>query len=126
MYDCLSLHLLSTELKVCSIREGSCEVRYRISKAIEGDEDNVYIALDMSQSSLGVLRGGSSECNPAPLIWPIFVGIFLGIVVIGILAVFLWRCCTYLGEYLEYQQWAKSVQDDSARVSVQLMSRQSV
>ena len=72
----------------------------------------------MSQSSLGVLQGGSADCNPAPLIWPIFVGIFLGIVVIGILAVLLWRCCTYLGEYLEYQQWEKSVQDDSARVGV--------
>ncbi len=70
----------------------------------------------MGQSALSVLLGGSADCNPAPLIWPIFVGIILGIVVVGILAVVLWRCCTYLGEYLEYRQWMKSVEDQSARV----------
>ncbi len=107
-----------TDLKVCSVREGSCEVRYRISEAIEGDESDIFVVLDMGQPALSVLLGGSADCNPAPLIWPIFVGIILGIVVVGILAVVLWRCCTYLGEYLEYRQWMKSVEDQSARVRV--------
>ncbi|XP_064385860.1 integrin beta-1-like isoform X2 [Halichondria panicea] len=107
--------LMASDLKVCSVREGSCEVRYRISEAIEGDESDIFVVLDMGQSALSVLLGGSADCNPAPLIWPIFVGIILGIVVVGILAVVLWRCCTYLGEYLEYRQWMKSVEDQSAR-----------
>ncbi len=108
------------DLKVCSVRDGSCEVRYRISQTIEGDENDIMVLLDMTQSAVSVLRGGSTECVPAPLIWPIIVGIILSIVVVGIVAVLLWRCCSYLGEYLEYQQWKKSVLDQSARVSQQI------
>lgn len=111
-----TVHPYTVDLKVCSVREGSCEVRYRISDSIEGDENNIMVLLDMSQSALSVLRGGSADCVPAPLIWPIIVGIILGIVVVGIVALLLWRCCSYLGEYLEYRQWKNSVLDQSSRV----------
>jgi len=87
---------------------------------VKGDENGIYALLDMGQSSLGILLTGSADCNPAPLIWPIFVGIILGIVLVGILAILLWRCCTYLGEYLEYREWEKSV-TESARVSQSLL-----
>lgn len=86
-----------TEFKICSFREESCEVRYTIGTNVQGSEDIIHIVMDETQPSVVMLRSGSSDCNPQEQIWPIFVGIILGIVVVGLIAVILWRCCTYLG-----------------------------
>ena len=56
-----------------------------------------HIVMDESQPSVAMLRRGNSNCVPRQEIWPIFVGIILGIIVVGLLAVILWRCCTYIG-----------------------------
>ena len=85
-----------SELKVCSFRDGSCEVRYTIGTDVRGNEDTIHVLMDETQPSVVMLRGGSSDCNPPQQIWPIFVGIILAIIVVGLLAVVLWRCCTYL------------------------------
>ncbi len=84
-------------MKICSLREGSCEVRYYLSTDVQGDEEAIQIFMDPTQSSLVTLGEGSSSCNPPTPIWPIFVGIILGTIFIGILVIILWRCFTYLG-----------------------------
>jgi hypothetical protein len=89
--------LLLLDFKVCSFREGSCEVRYTIGTDLRGDEDMFHVVMDEGQSSVSMLRQGDSNCIPRQEIWPIFVGIILGIIVVGLLAVILWRCCTYIG-----------------------------
>ena len=89
--------LFLSGFKVCSFREGSCEVHYTVSTDLSGDEDTFHIVMDEGQSSVSILRQGNSNCIPRQEIWPIFVGIILGIIVVGLLAVILWRCCTYIG-----------------------------
>ena len=84
-------------MKVCSVREGSCEVLYYLSTSIHGNEPHIPIFMDLTQSSLETLGMGSTSCNPPVVIWPIFVGIILGTIFVGILVLVLWRCCTYLG-----------------------------
>lgn len=93
----VSLDSLSAGMKVCSLREGSCEVRYFLGTDIQGDEDMIQIFLEPSQGSLNTLGEGSSSCNPSTPIWPIFVGIILGTIFVGVLVIILWRCFTYLG-----------------------------
>ena len=87
----------TTDMKVCSLREDSCEVRYLLSTNIVGDEDFIQVYLDRTQRSLVTLGEGSTDCNPSTPIWPIFVGIILGTIVVGVLVIVLWRCFTYLG-----------------------------
>lgn len=107
--------ITTADMKVCSLREGSCEVRYFLGSNVQGNEDGIQIFLDSAQRSLDTLGEGSSSCNPSIIIWPIFVGIILGTIFVGILVIVLWRCFTYLGEYLEYQQWSKSIKNDTER-----------
>ncbi len=84
-------------MKICSLREGSCEVRYFLGVDVQGNEETIQIFRDPSQSSLVTLGEGSNRCNPPTQIWPIFVGIILGTIFVGILVIILWRCFTYLG-----------------------------
>lgn len=98
---------LSSDFKVCSFHEGSCEVRYTIGTDLRGDEDTFHVVMDDGQSSVSTLRQGNSDCIPRQEIWPIFVGIILGIIVVGLLAVILWRCCTYIGVSLHGFLWKK-------------------
>ena len=84
-------------MKICSLREGSCEVLYYLGTDIEGNEESIQIFMDPAQPSLVTLGEGSSSCNPSTPIWPIFVGIILGTIFVGILVIILWRCFTYLG-----------------------------
>ena len=98
MISCDKIHVIFlSDFKVCSFREGSCEVRYTIGVDLTGDEDMFHVVMDEGQSSVSTLRRGNSNCIPRQEIWPIFVGIILGIIVVGLLAVILWRCCTYIG-----------------------------
>ena len=98
-----SSHLPHSGLKVCSFRVGTCEVRYSISTDVEGTEDAIYVVMDTSQQSIRTLQRGSMNCDTTTPIWPIFVGIILAIIVVGVLALLLWRCCTYIGVSLNFK-----------------------
>ena len=37
------------------------------------------------------------KCRPTLLVWPIPVGIILGILLIGLITIIVWRCLTYAG-----------------------------
>ena len=82
---------------MCSLREGSCEVRYFLSTNIRGSEEHIQVFMDSSQGSLGTLREGSNDCSSSTPVWPIIVGTIVGIIIVGLLVLVLWRCCTYLG-----------------------------
>ena len=84
-------------MKVCSIREGSCEVRYLLNRRIRGDESSITTFVDNSQSSIEVLARGSTQCQSSVVIWAIFVGIIVGTIILGIVIIVIWRLCTYLG-----------------------------
>ena len=84
-------------MKICSLRQESCEVRYFLNTKIQGNESNIKVFLDYNQPSLVTLREGSSNCNRGIELWPIFLGIILGTIVVGMLVFMVWRCCTYFG-----------------------------
>lgn len=101
--------------KSCSLNENGCEVRYSVSRLLTGNEPEVYVVINLNQSTIATLRNDPNQCSSQVLVWPIVVGIILGIVLVGIIVVIVWRCLTYLGEYLEYKQWEKSVKDETSR-----------
>lgn len=93
----VSLMSFYAGMKICSLRSGSCEVRYFLDRRLLGDESDIMVMLDDTQPSLVTLREGSTNCNPGTPIWPIFVGIILGTILVGVIVLVLWRCCTYVG-----------------------------
>ena len=107
----LTLTLFHSGMKLCSLREGSCEVRYYLGSNVRGDENMIQIFLDSTQDSLVTLGEGSNQCNPPTPIWPIFVGIILGTIVVGILVIVLWRCGTYLGVSIDEGVGAVSIDE---------------
>eukprot|EP00731_Ephydatia_muelleri_P018141 Em0011g181a len=92
----------------------SCEVIYELDRYVTGLEGNVYVVLDTTQKNYATLRG-NGDCNPSQVIWPIPVGIVLGIIVVGVIALILWKACSQLGEFLEYKQWEKSLREETNR-----------
>ncbi len=44
----------------------------------------------------------TDDCSPELLIWPIPVGIILGIILVGIIAIVVWRCISYCGVRLPW------------------------
>ena len=98
----------------CSITSQSCEVIYELDRYATGLEANIYVVLDTTQKNYATLHG-NGDCNPSQVIWPIPVGIVLGIIVVGIIALILWKACSKLGEFLEYKQWEKSLMEETNR-----------
>lgn len=105
----------NTDLRNCSLVESGCEVRYRINPLVQGTEDGLFVFIDTSQTGYVTVTTNPSDCSSDQPIWPIPVGIILGIIIVGIILIALWRGLTYLGEYLEYQQWQKSVQEETSK-----------
>jgi hypothetical protein len=106
---------VGTNFKTCSVIEAGCEVRFHVDRLVTGDEDQIVVYFDRNQSNARTLRDNPDECSPQLLIWPIPVGIILGVLLIGLITIIVWRGLTYVGEYLEYRQWLKSYRGETSR-----------
>lgn len=123
--DCSHIEIVSDKTEVpnyqkisfknCSLALDGCEVLFQMDDLVLGTEDVVYAVLSPDQSDYDKLRNDPGSCGAGLLIWPIPVGIVLGIILVGIVAIVVWKLLSLANEYLEYRQWMKSVREETSR-----------
>lgn len=95
-------------LRSCVASLDTCRVTYQIDSLKFGTEYGLFIHIDMNSSSYNNIKEDS--CSSSTPVWPWIVGIVVGIILVGVLALVMWKCIIYWKDYFEYRGFLKMQQ----------------
>nr|WEL12717.1 integrin beta 1A [Halisarca dujardinii] len=92
-------------LRRCQVDYETCQLRFYLDSLIQGTEADTIVAVYVDTTSSAYLNIRSDACGVQEEVWPIVVGIVLGIIVLGLLALIIWRAAVYWMDYMEYRRF---------------------
>jgi hypothetical protein len=101
----LSQEYPSKDLRRCQVEYQTCQLPFYLDSLLLGSETDMVIRVFVDTSSATYARIQSNDCGETEEVWPIVVGIVLGIIVLGLLALIIWRAAVYWMDYMEYRRF---------------------